>query len=462
MKINKIFLVGDVESNIHKHIVDNINIRNVNSLYQLAKLFNLFSLAKPVFMYIERFFTMLVETESFLELDYTCITNILASSGLLLTSELEVYNAGNLWLGHNINERSKFAKDILLKVRLSLLSREALKFLLNKSSSFRNNDACKATIEEILEAILNNKDQLIQNSCISNYTNRYCDQDSYNILICGGYDHKQKINVNTVKQMGGKQLEYQKVLPSMIKGRQYSKAVCLNGDVYLLGGHDNNNKWTMSVEKYSHFTNTWNKVGDISDDRQGFSVCAFMDKIVVIGGGYFNKVEAGVTDTCLMFETKERKWKEVARMNGVRYRPASAVFEGRVIVSGGRNYDLTRLNTVESYDVIVDKWSTMPSMISSKCNHSLAVVKDKLFVIGNGGCEVFDKCFKKFVAIKSPQTSDLYLLDQAISIGSKIIAIQLSCPSIFCYDVDTTEWLEESCEVTKNLNNFSCVKIPCF
>ena len=63
----------------------------------------------------------------------------------------------------------------------------------------------------------------------------------------------------------------------------------------------------------------------------------------------------------------------------------------------------------------------------------------------------------KFVAIKSLPTTKL---NQAISIGSKIFAFQHDSKSIFCYDVDEDEWTKESCEATKNIEYFSCVKLP--
>ena len=156
----------DVESKIHKHIENKINIQNVLNFYQLAKLFGLSCLANVSFKYIQRCFTMLVESQSFLELDYASISRIFASSGLLITSELEVYGAGDKWLSYNKEERSKFAEDILQKVRLPLLSDETLKYLINKSSSFTNSDACISKIKEILK----HKEDFISNSC-KNYTN---------------------------------------------------------------------------------------------------------------------------------------------------------------------------------------------------------------------------------------------------------------------------------------------------
>ena len=196
------------------------------------------------------------------------------------------------------------------------------------------------------------------------------------------------------------------------------------------------------------------------DVRRNFCACAFMDKIFIIGGVNINS-----TNSSLQFDTKDYSWNEVARMNQSRGLSACEVYEERIVVAGGYDDVLNELNTVESYDVLPDRWSPMPNMISGKYRHSLVVVKSKLFVIGRNPDtnEVLDNICKKFVAIKSPQISSFgYLrLNHAISIGNKIVLFQDDKPVAMCYDVDKEEWSEEQCEVTNRLEFFSCVKIPC-
>ena len=46
-----------------------------------------------------------------------------------------------------------------------------------------------------------------------------------------------------------------------------------------------------------------------------------------------------------------------------------------------------------------------------------------------------------------------------MSIGNRIVILQNS-GTLFCYDVDKDEWSEESCEITKDLEDFSVAKLP--
>ena len=123
---------------------------------------------------------MVAKTSSFLELDFLSVAKIVSSSNLHITSEVEVFNAVEFWLNHNIKERGKFAKRLLMKVRFLTLSSHAQKYLFDRASSLIQNGV------DSLE------DLKTSNLCS---TNRYCNGNKFNILICGGYDTQLKEDV---------------------------------------------------------------------------------------------------------------------------------------------------------------------------------------------------------------------------------------------------------------------------
>ena len=87
---------------------EKLQIQIAMLFYQLVVQFKLTDLNITVFRYIERCFSMIVDTKSFIELDIKTVSKILASSSLQIDSEVEVYNAANKWLNCNSEERSKF------------------------------------------------------------------------------------------------------------------------------------------------------------------------------------------------------------------------------------------------------------------------------------------------------------------------------------------------------------------
>ena len=402
---------------------------------------------------------MLTETSDFLELDYNNIAKLLVSPELHIKSEIEVFNAANDWVSYSMNERKNFAKGLLEKVRLHLLSDHTLKHILNKTTSFTAINECVALLKKALAS----KNILDESKSTSKYKNRFCNQNKFNILVCSGYNYNMYLKV--MYQVNGSNLNDVKVLP-MTKERRLAESVCVKGEVYLLGGFDADQNWVASVDKYSTVTNDWNEVADLHDDRLWFCACSLMNTIFVIGG----IGDGGRTSSCLALNIKDYKWKNIAEMKVARTSAACEVFEGNVIVAGGSGdgpVDVWGLKSVESYDITGNEWTPMPNMIKGKSGHCLVAVKNKLFVIATfkDGCEVFDNVCKKFVALKtSPIMSKVITANffKAIAIGSKIVVFEEKRSSVKCYDVDKDEWCLEVCDVKKSLSQFCCVKVSSY
>ena len=198
-------------------------------------------------------------------------------------------------------------------------------------------------------------------------------------LICGGHDLRLKEVSSKVKLIDGSCVNNVKYITPMNHCRSTFEAVCLKGEVYVFGGRNNANNLVKSVERYSFSTNIWKNNSNMFDERKNFCVCAFMNKIYIFGGLYIQNLE--VIDSCLQFDTKDNNLKTVSEMLETRCNAACVVFQGNAVVSGGINNDEHKLNTVESYDVFADKWSSMPNMLKNKYLHNSVVIKDKLFVI---------------------------------------------------------------------------------
>ena len=186
-----------------------------------------------------------------------------------------------------------------------------------------------------------------------------------------------------------------------------------------------------------------------------------MDDVYIMGGSL-----RGDTSSCVKFNVKDKNWKKVAKMKERRRMAACSVFEGRIVVSGGINYGIF-LNTVEAYDHVADAWSNMPNMIESRYDHKSVAVKNKLFVVGgerSRNSEVFDSTCNKFVSLKPPPESFIKYLRcpaEVISIGNRLVVF-LETGTILLYDFVNNEWSLKPCEVTKNIERYSCAKLPQF
>lgn len=229
-----------------------------------------------------------------------------------------------------------------------------------------------------------------------NVTSRYCNQTCFDIVICGGVSLNTTRSVNKAKIFFANNLCEVNNLPRMTKKRLYCQAVSVKEEIYVFGGIKCTfkEKSIKLAEKYSPITNTWDYIADMCDDRIHFSACSFMNCVYFIGGRIrsINTNYSIELKNCIDFNTKNKKWKEIACLNKIRANTAFSVFEGRIFVSGGcgNNYEL---NTVEAHDHVADKWKKLPDMIQKRYYHKSVAVKNKLFVVGGfytNNREVYD------------------------------------------------------------------------
>ena len=446
---------------------EEINATNAVTLYTVASIFSLSSVSQMSLWFIERCFTTVICSTNFLEMDFVLISRVLASSHLNIDSELQIYSAAEAWLSHNVNERGKYSTNVLLKTRFNLLSDHALKFLLSKNSSFHNNVEVVAKMKDVLQNRKlgdGNKSKVVCKS-------RYCDQENdFNIIVCGGLDYASGKRLKKALITNTGSLNRFKILPELKNNQQCSSIVCIKGEVYVFGGDDANYDRVWPIEKYSPGTGAWENAGDFYDDRTGFGACSLMGNIYIVGGRDRNFSQLA---SCVEFDTKNRKWREVARMNQARYKVSCTVYNGRIVASGGYGVGDELLKSVEAYDHIADEWSYLPNMIEARWCHKSVAVKNKLFILGGEtnlanfekNCEVFDSFSRKFVLLKPLPPYSLddyseYCNIEVIPIGKKLVVFGNLKNVVRIYDLENDCWSEESCEMTKNLLGFCCVKVP--
>ena len=450
LKTNKVLLNKNMIIKMSKHIKQKLSIQNVATHFQLSTIFYFPDLLKETFDYIQRCFTMVTSTQNFLHLNINCVSKVLSSSELYVSSEMEVLHAADIWMRCKSVDRNKFAKILFFKIRFLLLSDYTLSCLRN-SSSFHKNEESLLLINEVLR----NKHEFYQNKSSIYYTSRYCNSNMFNILFSGeGRD---------VYQTEAKNLQNHTLYTRRPTPRIYlHQAVCLDNEIYCFFAYINfNGKRIFSFKKYSSVTKTWEMLGAYYLNITGSCICTFIDRIIVIGG-YSDVDNSEGTSSCREYNVSKNKWKYIARMDKKRSRAACTVFQGNVVVSGGK--DNHSSNTVEVYDYLENSWTYMPNMIDPRQNHNMIAISNKLFAIGGrkNTFEVYDSFCGKFLALKQPP-SFLMLTTvnhRAVSIGRKVIVFRDYTQKVAFYDVDTGTWSDESCEVTYCPRDCRFFKIP--
>ena len=298
------------------------------------------------------------------------------------------------------------------------------------------------------------------------YENRYCNQDGFSILICGGKDNNKKY-LNIVFEMKVPSFEVCD-FPSMINQKAGVRLVVVNSDIMAIGGGVNMSrdlrKVVKPVEIYSNKMKSWQLQYIQIEEKSCFCPCFFLKQMFVIGGWIRSSDET--LSSCFIYSFKSDSWSQIADLNVARDSAACTVFEGKIVVSGGGNdYEF---KSVEAYDYYEDKWTYLPDMIEERSLHVTVSMGNKMFVIGGYetiNCEVFENCSRMFTTINTglnyPAIDEWYF--EAFCIGNCIVVFHhfqcdLKDSIVYLYDVEEEQWSNIDCGFTKNLYGQNFVK----
>ena len=151
-------------------------------------------------------------------------------------------------------------------------------------------------------------------------------------------------------------------LPDLPSGRNFHGSVVVGNSVFIVGGWDNN-----TIEEYNYSTKTFKTVATMNTFRRSFGICVFNEREVLVAGGLENYM---ATNSCLLFNTNTKKFKEIAIMETKRAAHDLVNVGGVVYSICGYNDDGVELNTIETFDLATEHWKTSDVRLHiARCYH---------------------------------------------------------------------------------------------
>ena len=158
-----------------------------------------------------------------------------------------------------------------------------------------------------------------------------------------------------------------------------------NDQMYLIGGY----KGSDYAESAENEVVSLNKdlpnksFSFMNNKRLSFGMCYFAE-CVFVGGGYQNECKA--LDKCEIYSFETCEWTEVSSMNTKRFQLTLTYFQEKIWAVGGFNNSngtYTWLDTIETFDITQNKWTTSHlKLLTKRCGHRAVAYDEKLFVIG--------------------------------------------------------------------------------
>eukprot|EP00041_Stephanoeca_diplocostata_P029507 m.872442 g.872442 ORF g.872442 m.872442 type:complete len:1181 (-) comp23571_c0_seq6:1705-5247(-) len=133
--------------------------------------------------------------------------------------------------------------------------------------------------------------------------------------------------------------------------------VALDGQIFAIGGYDQNVKILRTVERYDPQTNSWGSVPPLNSPRARMGAAVVDGKIYVVGG-YDGSTRV---KSCEMYDPAKGSWESIASMAFARDSLAMCSMGGILFAAGGYDGE-RRLSVVERYNPASNTWCEAQQM----------------------------------------------------------------------------------------------------
>ncbi len=162
----------------------------------------------------------------------------------------------------------------------------------------------------------------------------------------------------------------------------------INGEIYAIGGSNNNTQLTVN-EQYNPNEDTWTTKSPMPTARSGFAIAVYQSKIYCIGGttGDSENFVSGFTGVTEVYDPATNKWETGMPMPTPRADLCASIVNGTIYCIGGKKYwgvdpFYQELNVTEAYDPASNSWTTKSPMPIPVLGCTSAVLDGKIYVIG--------------------------------------------------------------------------------
>ena len=387
----------------------------------------------------------------FLGLPREALLDLVRSDELAVRDERTVYEAVIGWVRHE-GSRKAWLVEVLGAVRMALLPASYLNGTVGTDPLV--NESCDAlrVLAEAIRCSLWSTAERVAAEKDGRFRKRRHMGGQLGLVV-GGKDDRGA-TLKSAEWYDGSTGQWQ-ILPDMNLARSECAAVCVEGSVYVLGGFDGDGDTSAygyvggstlkSAEFYDRSTGEWRPLPDMNIARQGCAAVCVEGNVYVLGGS--DRRSRLKSAEC--YDRSTGEWRALPDMSEARYGCAAAYVEGNVYVVGGYDGD-SYLKSAECFDTSTGQWQTLPEMRVPRYGCAAVCIDGGLFVVGGyDGCselksaEMYDTLTHSWEAL--PEMSMARKGCAAVCIQGSVcvmggIDFTTKHASVECYDPIAREW----------------------
>lgn len=195
------------------------------------------------------------------------------------------------------------------------------------------------------------------------------------VLATGGYNRTSELyNPNTGT--------WSRTADALDSHRAATATPLPDGRVLIAGLGDSG----VSSELYDPAQGIWTLAGHLGTPRLYHTATPLPGGRVLVTGGADSEYGGNVLSTAEVYDPATGTWTPTAPMAEARRdHTATALGNGKVLVTGGTNADGTLLGSAELYDVATGTWSPVGGMAVARASHSALLLANGEVLVAGGG-----------------------------------------------------------------------------
>ena len=403
-------LLPGLKTMVSDFLEDRVTTQNCVFNYYFADKYECVELKAKCYEVINSDFSVVMETEDFLNLDVKQVLEWVSSDDVIVNAEEDVFSGIVMWVSHNKSEREKHFPELLHQVRLPFVSHDfLLNELVNEELITEDPEFCSNFVINAMKSVLNptGREAFWQpRKCQETHTD--------GIFICGGKkalcyspleddwyklvdtlfehdnpclaQHKSKVYIFDSKvHMVGKSevVEYyednnalgtiQPATKKFFLSSGSNTVTVLNGELYAISFCFTRD--IIEIYKHNTETNDWDEMKSLRSLQKCPCVVNDQQFLYVISGR-----ESNIT---VRFDSGQNNWKKLAAVNEERFNAFGAAMNDKIYIAGGQSSSAYRgLSSCEVYNPATNEWQLMPGLNVPRNSASMVCFAGQLYVLG--------------------------------------------------------------------------------
>ncbi|XP_060877606.1 kelch-like protein 3 isoform X2 [Metopolophium dirhodum] len=361
---------------------------NCIGIKEFADLHNCTELLSSSEAYIKKRFLEVAEGDEFLSLSFQKVFELISCNDLSVSFEEKVFECVINWVKHELICRKDFLEKLMEHVRLPLASTQYILQKVIKEPLLKNSPKCKDYVFEALHFNLLKSVQRFTIPLSIRCKPRQFDNSQKVFLMFSRSDTLPKCYTEWYDPS----TNLRENAPGMNDSRvTASVGVIKDQFVFVVGGVNQSSSRSVSMLDVSLQLPCWVPMVDMLVSRHQLGVGILDDCIYAVGGhdgtSALNSVE--------VFDVSIQKWRMVSSMTIKRSHLGVGILNNRLYAVGGNN-DSSNLKSVECYDPSLDTWTQVADMSVCRSEFGIGILDGVMYVIGGYTESEFVKTVEAF------------------------------------------------------------------